>query len=150
MAKNTKIRLFFLLFTFLYIIALYFFYIKYVPLVKNFQIILAPILFIVFIFTLLSLQWGALFFLFAFPLINNLPYFFGIFEHVPHAPTALVLFLFYFFGVLVRLIFFPSELSLETPIFKPMIIFSICIFLSGLITFLRYCNFYPILSNTVY
>ena len=78
--------------------SLYIFYLKYVPLIKTFQLILMPILLAVFILATVNVQWGILFFIFSFPLINSLPYFFGIFENIPHAPTALVLFLFFFLG----------------------------------------------------
>lgn len=97
-----------------------------------------------------NVQWGILFFIFAFPLINNLPYFFGIYGHIPHAPTALVLFLAFFAGWLVHSVFSKSEISFEHPIFKPLILLSLLIFVSGIITFLRYANFYPFLSDYVY
>ena len=97
-----------------------------------------------------NIQWGILFFIFAFPLINNLPYFFGIYGHIPHAPTALVLFLAFFAGWLVHSVFSKSEISFEHPIFKPLILLSLLIFVSGIITFLRYANFYPFLSDYVY
>ncbi len=97
-----------------------------------------------------NIQWGILFFIFAFPLINNLPYFFGIYGHIPHAPTALVLFLAFFAGWLVHSVFSKSEISFEHPIFKPLILLSLLIFVSGIITFLRYSNFYPFLSDYVY
>ena len=79
-----------------------------------------------------------------------MPYFFGIFEQTPHAPTALVLFLFYFLGLLVHNTLFKSELSFKHPIIKPMILFSIFILVSGIITFFRYANFYPFLSDYIY
>jgi len=130
--------------------SLYFFYLRYVPLVESFQAILAPVLFVVFVLTVFNIQWGVLFFVFAFPLINNLPYYFGIFEQTPHAPTALVLFLFFFLGWLVHNTLFRPELSLKNCIFKPIILFSIFMFISGIITFFRYANFYPFLSDYVY
>lgn len=129
---------------------LYFFYLKYVPLVKSFQILLLPLIFIVFVSTVISVQGGTLLFVFFFPLINSLPYFFSIFENIPHAPTSLVLFLFYFLGWLVHKSLFPSHLSFKLPIFKPMILFSLMILGSGIITFLRYGNFYPFLADSVY
>ncbi|MHA1724548.1 MAG: O-antigen ligase family protein [Promethearchaeota archaeon] len=150
MTWKDRDRLFFSGFTLIYLIALYFFYIKYVPFVKPFQFILIPFLFITFILTVFNIQWGILFFIFSFPLINNLPYFFGIFENTPHAPIALILFLFFFLGWLVRNIIFPSKLSFDYPIFKPMILFSILILTSAIITFFRYANFYPFLSDYIY
>jgi len=150
MRKKPQISWVFLLFLIGFSLALYFFYFKYVPIVKPFQTILVPILFSVLILNSIKVEWGTLFFVFAFPLINNLPYFFGIAEPIPHAPTALVLFLFYFLGWLVHNTLFESEISLKIPIFKPMTIFSIFVLISGIITFFRYANFYPFLSDGVY
>jgi len=64
---------------------------------------LIPILFTAFVLTVWREEWGILFFMFCFPLINNLPYFFGIYEDTPHAPTALILFLVFFMGWLIVL-----------------------------------------------
>ena len=150
MGKNKNTRLIFLLLTAIFAISLYFFYVRYVPLVKNFQIALVPIIFIAVILTSVNVRWGTLFFVFSFPLINNLPYFFGISEPLPHAPTTLVLFLFYFFGWLLHNTMHKSELSLKYPIFKPMVLFSIIIFVSVIVTFFRYANFFPFLSDHVY
>jgi len=148
--KNTKIRWLFLLLTVIYAITLCHFYFKYIPLIKHFQMILIPILFAAFILTVLNVQWGTLFFVFSFPLINNLPYFFSIYEDIPHAPTALVLFLFYFLGWLVYYTRFNPAFSLRQTIFKPIILFSLFILMSGIITFFRYVNFYPFLSDNMY
>jgi len=130
--------------------ALYFFYVKYVPLIKPFQIALVPPLVLVFILTALDLRRGTLSFIFLFPLINNLPYFFGIFEFTPHAPTALVLFLFYFFGWLVRRAFGQPGPPPSDPILKPILLFSGILLASGIITFFRYANFYPFRSDGLY
>ena len=72
--RNFFIRWHFLFFSIVFLIIFYFFYKKYVPLVTPFQIALIPILFIVFILTIINIRWGILFFIFAFPLINNIPY----------------------------------------------------------------------------
>ncbi|HUU37250.1 MAG TPA: O-antigen ligase family protein [Candidatus Desulfaltia sp.] len=136
--------------TFLYGAGLYLFYIRYVPLVKSFQTALIPILFLVFILTAFKLRWGVLFFVFSFPLINNLPYFFGIHEPLPHAPSALVLFLFFFLGWLVHRVFSQESLDFKHPVFRPLILFAIIVFGSGLITFWKYANFFPFLSDYVY
>jgi len=136
--------------TFLYGTGLYFFYIRYVPIVKPFQAALIPILFLVFFLTAFKLRWGILFFVFSFPLINNLPYFFGIHEPLPHAPSALVLFLFFFLGWLVNRIFSRERLNFDHPIFKPLTLFSLVLLFSGFITFWKYANFFPFLSDYVY
>ena len=148
--RTLQTRPVFIILSILYVIALYFFYFKYIPIVKPFQIILVPILLIVFVLTLISIQWGTLFFIFSFPLINNLSYFFGIDEYIPHAPTALVLFLFFFLGWMVHNAFFKSGYSTGHPIFKPMMLLSFLIAVSGTITFLRYTNFFPFRSDYVY
>jgi O-antigen ligase len=126
------------------------FYYKYIPLVKPFQIFLIPIILTVFFLVWWDIRAGTLFFIFAFPLINNLPYFFGIHEPFPHAPTALVLFLFYFFGFLIRRRSAEEEPSFDLSISRPMMLFSLLIFVSGLITFFRYANFFPFLSPGIY
>ncbi len=133
-----------------YAAGLIFFYYKYVPLVIPFQIILLPILCFAAILAWADIRAGTLFFIFTFPLINNLPYFFGIYEPLPHAPTALVLFLFFFLGYLFRRGSFKTEYHFDQTIVKPIALFSLLIFTSGLITFSRYANFYPFLSDSIY
>jgi len=150
MKNNYELRITFLLLTIIYVVSLYFFYIKYVPIVKPFQITLIPILSIIFILSYLKPHWGILFFIFSFPLINNLPYFHGIAEPIPHAPTALVLFLFFFLGWLAHNTLHKSKIVFNSQIFKPLILFSILIFSSAIITFFRYANFYPFYSDYIY
>lgn len=140
----------FSLLTACYAIGLYFFYLRYVPLVKSFQLALLPVIFVVFTLTSINIQWGTLFFIFSFPLINSLPYFFGIFEHIPHAPTALVLFLFYFLGWLTHNIFFKPRISGRLPVFRPMALFLVFLIISLIITFFRFANFFPFLSDYIY
>lgn len=149
MLKSHKSKLLLFLIP-VYLAGFYLFYCRYVPLVTPFQIILIPILCIVFVLTIINVKWGILFFIFTFPLINNLPYFFGIYGSTPHAPTALVLFLAFFAGWLVHSVFSKSESSFEHPIFKPLILLSLLIFVSGMMTSLRYANFYPFLSDAIY
>ena len=132
-------------------LGLYFFYLKYVPIVRPFQVILLPVLSLLVILTVSSLEAGTLFFLFAFPLSGNLPYYFGIDASVPHAPIGLVLFLFYFWGWIIR-----KTLGRETvlvapsPVLRPMAIAAWLVAVSGIITFLRFGNFYPFLSDGLY
>lgn len=111
---------------------------------------LVPILFIMLVITSINIKWGILFFVFAFPLINNLPYFFGIFGHIPHAPTALVLFLVFFMGWLVNNSFPNLKLNFDHPVFKPLSLLSLIMFISAIITFFQYANFYPFLSDRIY
>ena len=145
-----QIRYPYLLLSLLYIAAFYFFYIKYVPLIPQFQYVLFPVLFAVAMLTAVEPESGSLCFIFFFPLINSLPYVFGIFEDTPHAPTALVLFLAYLLGILLRRIFFKDKFNLQFPVFRPMILFISLVLISGIITFFRYSNFYPLLSDSIY
>lgn len=126
------------------------FYLKYVPLVTLFQVILLPVLGLLVILTISDLEAGTLLFLFIFPLINNLPYYFGINESVPHAPTALVLFLFYFWAWLVRRASGLTEKTAPSPLLKPMTITAWLVLISAVITFLRFGNFYPFLTDGLY
>jgi len=88
-------------------------------------------------------------FVFFFPLINNLPYFSGIDLSIPHAQTSLVLFLFFFLGWLIHNSFRASVLQFGHPLFRPLIFLSSVILVSGVVTFLRYANFFPFLSSKV-
>lgn len=146
---NRNQLLYFLVAVF-YAVALFFFYGKYVPLVKPFQAVLLPVLVAVFALTAIRVQLGTLSFIFFFPLINNLPYFFGIFERVPHAPTALVLFLFYFLGWLTNRAFVNAQAAADLPVFKPIRLFSILLSISLLITFFRYANAFPFSGHPIY
>jgi LPXTG-motif cell wall-anchored protein len=140
----------FMIYAVLYFGLFLFFYSRYVPMVRSFQIALVPVLILCFLLTSFNFKWGFLFFIFAFPLINSLPYFFGIYGNIPHAPAALVLFLVFFLGWLVNSVFSQSEVSFSHPIFKPLFLLSILILISGIITFLRYSNFFPFLADNVY
>ena len=150
MAKIDHTKIFFRLFCLLFFPLLCFFYIKYVPLITSFQMVLLPVLLAILLLASFNLELGTLFFVFAFPLINNLPYFFGIYEHIPHAPTALVLFLFYLLGWCIHHSFSPKKLSFNHPIFKPLMFLSLLIIISGFFNFLRFSNFYPFVSDHVY
>ena len=130
--------------------AFYFFYLKYVPLVGPFQAVLVPVLLACFALTAARLEWGALFFVFSFPLINNLPYFFGIFDNTPHAPTALVLFLAFFLGWLAGRAGGARGQGKSHPVFRPLALFLTVVAVSGVITVLRFSNFFPLRSDAVY
>lgn len=136
--------------TIVFSVLLYIFYLRYVPLLKGYQICLMPILIFTLIITALKIQWGMIFFIFLFPLINILPYLFGIYEHIPHAPSALVLFLFFFLGWMLNQAWSDTYKKCSHQIFKPMFFFSVLVILSGIITFLRYSNFFPFLSSDIY
>jgi hypothetical protein len=112
--------------------------------------ILIPVILLVVIVGFLSQEWGILLFVFLFPIINNLPYFFGIHDNIPYAPTALVVFLAYFFGWMLNLIRKNTPLYFDHRIFKPIFLFLLLIGVSGLMTFWRYTNFFPIFSEKIY
>jgi len=134
----------------LFFVLLYFFYINYVPLLKPFQAALVPILVFIFMLSALNIRWGILGFVFFLPLINSLPYFFGIDLSIPHAPTALLLFFSFFLGWLVFRIIDPEPLKLDFPVIKPVFLFGGVILISSLITFFRYANFYPVKADDIY
>ena len=127
-----------------------FFYYKYVPLVKSFQIALIPVLLAVFLTTIINRTWGTLLFIFVFPLINNLPYFFGIAEPFPFAPTALVLCLFYLWARLIGIATKGPGPMTFRPIFRPMSLFVVLVIVSALVTFLRYADFFPFGTDKIY
>ena len=72
-------RLIHILFATALAVALWPFYVTYVPLVAPFQVFLAPVLLAAVLITAASAELGTLFFLLAFPLVNGLPNFFGIY-----------------------------------------------------------------------
>ena len=142
---------FYALLAVLYLISLCLFYYIYVPLTAVYQITLVPVLFLSFILVLADIEKGILFFVLAFPLINNIPNFFGFYEkNIPHAPTALVLFLAFFGGWLFRKSFISSKWKNDEAINRPLILLSLIIIISGLITFFRYSNFFPFLTDKIH
>ncbi len=132
-----------------YVLGLGVFYWKYVPLVPGFQAVLVPILLAVGILAAADMRRGILAFVFFFPLINNLPYFFGISEPIPFAPTALVLFLFFFGGSLIGSLRRGSPPRLGEPILRPLGLAAALVAVSAAITLWRYANFFPIGSPRV-
>lgn len=126
------------------------FYYKYVPFVTSFQIALIPVLLTVFLTTIISPTWGTLLFILLFPLINNLPYFFGISEPIPFAPTALLLGLFYLWARLIGSATQGPGSTTFRPIFRPMSLFLVLVMMSALVTFLRYANYFPFRSDNIY
>jgi len=129
---------------------LFLFYKKYVPLVTGFQILYLPACLAVGALAAWNFEIGTLAFLFAFPLVNNWPYFFGLTESVPQAPAALGLFLFYVLGWLVHRGWKGSPASSRNPISRPMSFAAGIIVVSALITAWRFTNFYPLAADRVY
>ena len=154
-----------------YAAAFFFFFLRYVPLVRPFQTALLPILFLAFLLAASDRDKGLLFFIFVFPLINNLPYFFGIFTQIPHAPTALLLFLAFFLGWLVNGLLPSGEKSRRQsrpngpagtaagrriearwshPVFQPLFLLGLLIAISGAVTFFRFACFFPFRADGIY
>lgn len=129
---------------------LFIFYVKYVPLVGPFQAAFVPVLAAVLLITLVDARKGTLLFIALFPLVNNLPYFFKLYEPLPMAPAALVLFLFFFGGWLGSFLLHDRRSLRDAPLFKPLWLFAALVVLSGLIAFWRYTNFVPIRSDHIY
>jgi len=155
MQHQSNKQIFFAAATVLYVLLLGIFYWKYVPLVARYQIILIPILLIVTIWTAIDIPRGLLAFIFLFPLINNLPYFFKLYEPLPMAPSALVLFLFFFLGWLLHRTFRAPDPACDRekpnePVFTPLRLFAVLVVVSALITLWRYTNFYPFWRPRVY
>jgi O-antigen ligase len=148
-------RVFFPAATALYAILLGIFYWKYVPLVVSYQIALIPLLLLVTIWTSIDVQRGLLAFIFLFPLINNLPYFFKLYEPLPMAPSALILFLFFFLGWLLHRTFNAPDPASDRktphkPVFTPLRLFAALVAVSALITLWRYTNFFPFWRPRIY
>ncbi len=121
------------------------FYLRYVPIVRAFQIILLPILLSIFFVTLFKRNAGILLFVFLIPVTNSLPYFFQI----ESAPIGLVLFLALFLSLLARWATFgerPFKLP-SIPFFSTFLCISL---VSLIISFLRYSNFYPFNDNSIH
>jgi hypothetical protein len=146
MENSARRRLGFLSGALVYLIFLCFFYWKYVPLVRPFQLVLLPVLLAAVALTVARVELGILFFVLAFPLINGLPYLFGIYEDIPHAPAALVLFLAFFLGVLLHAAFSSAPARAQSPLLKPLGLLFWVIVISAVITSLRYTNFFPFLA----
>lgn len=126
------------------------FYYKYVPLVPGFQAVLVPVLLAAAGAALLSRRLGLLAFTFLFPLVNILPYFFGLHDPLPHAPAALVLGLAFLLGALFREAVRPARLDFGPSVVRPMMVLAALATVSALVTFLRFANFAPFLSSGAY
>jgi O-antigen ligase len=137
-------------FSILSFLPVFYFYLKYVPLVKGFQTVLLPILALVVVTTALKLRSGIVLFVFLFPLVNGLPYFFGIGEHTPHAPVALVLFLSFLWGWLINTSIHGPQPREKNPLRRPLLFFAVAVLVSAAAAFLKFSNFFPFLSDSIY
>jgi O-antigen ligase len=134
----------------IYGLGLYLFYVTYVPMVGPFQAAFLPVLTAVLVITIIAPRKGTLLFITLFPLVNNLPYFFRLYEPLPMAPAALILFLFFFGGWLGSFLLRDRELFRDASLLRPLGLFFALVVLSGAITFWRYANFAPFLSDRIY
>jgi len=150
MGTNFKKKASSIFLIFIYLPAFCLFYLNYTPSIHSFHLAFLPILFLLIVLTAMHLEGGILFFVFSFPLISNFPYLFGVDETLPHAPTALVLFLAFFLGWLLHRSLSGSLLNFNIPLSRPLIMLSTIIVISCLITFFRHTNFYPILSDGIH
>lgn len=123
---------------------------KYVPGVPAFQLAFGPILFGLAVLAWRNLGAGTIALIFFVPLVNNLPYFFGLHEPLPVAPAALVLFLFYFLGVAWRRGDGGDIGAPDGAIARPLALFGLLVGLSAVITFLRYADGFPFLQGRIY
>ncbi len=126
------------------------FYARYVPLTASYQAALAPVLALAAIAAFVDPRRGTFLFILLFPLVNNLPYFFKLYEPLPQAPAALVLFLFYFLGWTAARLFRGEPVSLAHPVLKSLGLFAALVLLSGLVAFWRYADFAPFLGDRIY
>lgn len=128
------------------------FYLKYVPIVPGYQALVLASGLAVFVLGVARPRTGTLAFIFAFPLVNAWPYLFGIDESVPHAPAALVLFLFFALGRLARRAFAtsPSPGPAPDPLRPPMLFFAGLASVSAAITLWRFAGFIPIVADRLY
>jgi len=150
MGKQDRYQIRYLFLALFLLLALPFFAHKYIPLVPGFLAVLAPVSLLLLLLTAWDKEKGIVLFVFLFPLLNSLPYFFNLFEHIPQAPIALVLFLFFFMGWSLNAFFSRQRLSFQQPLLLPMTLFSFLIILSGLITFFRYSGNFPFTADKLY
>ena len=123
------------------------FFVIYVPLVGAYLAVLVPFLVLTAVVTAVSREKGLWVFVLIFPLINNLPYFFGIYGHIPHAPTALVLFLAFLLGSLINGVLLESGPEGGSSIGRLAGALSLIVLVSAAITFLRYANYFPFVAD---
>lgn len=122
----------------------------YVPLVPAFLAVLAPLCLAVMAATAVAPRRGALLFVFLFPLVNGLPYFFRLADLCPAQP-ALVLCLFYGLGWLLARAFQGAPAPRRPrPVDRPLRLFAVLIAVSAVITAWRYADFPPFIAPRIF
>ena len=128
-----------------------FFYFKYVPLVPGFQVLVLASGLTVLVLARPSPRGGNARFSFRLSPFNALPYFFRIDESVPHAPAALVLFLFFALGRLAGRSFGPRPpRPPSNPLGPAMRFFAGLVILSAAISLWRFAGFIPFAADRLY
>lgn len=142
--KNRRICLF--LGVIFYVVAFGTLYYKYVPRVLDFQLVLIPVVLVTIIVTANSIRYGTLLVVFFIPIVNSLPYFYGLSGFNP------LFFVFYglVLGLLIHQAVHPEVPSLKNPLLLPVIGISLVLIVSGVITFWRYTNFFPLNGPAVH
>lgn len=128
------------------IILFYFFYVRYVPLIREFQLILILLLLFLFTITFIKPKIGIFIFLFLIPTINTLPYFFRVRGINPLIISFIVIFLAYLFRTFAKkdkFEFFQSH-------YFYLNVFIILLIISFLISFLRYSDFFPFKRSSIH
>ena len=123
------------------------FFVVYVPFVRPFLIILVPLLALTAAAAATSRERGLLVFVLLFPLVNGLPYFFGIHDQVPHAPVALVLFLAFLLGSLANGVLIGPGPERDPPLGFIFRVISLVVLVSAAVTLLRYMDFFPFVAD---
>ncbi|MBM3294294.1 MAG: O-antigen ligase family protein, partial [Candidatus Aminicenantes bacterium] len=151
--------LFYLAGSALYVLAFGAFYRKYVPLIPGFQAAFLPVGLLVAGLTAWKPALGGAAFLGAFPLVNNWPYFFGVQQDTPHAPTSLVLALFLFLGLFLRGALGAAasgrgpEREGEIPgsaVDFPLRFAAAVVAVSAVVAYWKWTHFYPLRADGIY
>jgi len=121
-------------------------YYTYVPRVLRLQLALLPLVLVTVVLSANSVRKGMLLVVFLIPLVGGLPYFFGLSGFNP------LFFIFYgwVMGLLVHQAVHPVRLRLKNPLFWPVAGASLVVVVSGIVTFWRYTNFFPLHGGAVY
>lgn len=143
--KKLVFPIFHLSIVLIFLLLFFLLYLRYVPVVWTFQIVLVPIFLSVFILTFLKRKYGLLLFVFLIPVINSVPHFF----HFKSAPIGLILFFVLFISLLMRWAIFGEEPFRfpSIPFFQSFFFISL---LSLFLSFLRYSNFFPFSDNSIH
>ncbi|MFC2165493.1 O-antigen ligase family protein [Acidobacteriota bacterium] len=142
--KNRKIWL--VLGSVFYLILYIALYWKYVPRILNLQLILIPIVLMAMALTVYSIRYGTLVIVALIPLVNSLPYFFGLSGFNP----LFFVFYGYVLGILVHQLLHPVSLYFKNQLSLPILGATLVLIISVFLTFWRYTNFFPVHTSSVF